>query len=72
MKKISISQIPSAEILSAEEMKMLLGGNIAGEGSCNAECTGTCKVTYKGSEYDGNCFKNKTGCHCGAVIAGVD
>lgn len=69
MKKISISQIPSAEVLSAEEMKLLLGGNIAGKGSCKDDCTGACIFTFNKVEYDGSCFKNDSGCHCsGAII----
>ena len=51
MKKISISQIPSAEVLSAEEMKLLLGGNIAGKGSCKDDCTGACTFTFNKVEY---------------------
>ena len=57
MKKISISQIPSAEILSAEEMKLLLGGIQSGSTGCESKgsdnCDGPCEIDDNGTKIDG-------------------
>ena len=75
MKKISISQIPSAEILSAEEMKLLLGGIQSGSTGCESygsgNCSGKCKIDDHGTEIDGECAwgSESKRCNCtGATI----
>lgn len=76
MKKISISQIPSAEILSAEEMKLLLGGIQSSSTGCESkgsgECSGSCKIDYKGSKIDGECAWGSVTkkCNCTGVTIG--
>lgn len=76
MKKLTISSIPSAEILSAEEMKLLLGGETGSEKKCEGtdknSCHDECAVLDDGELYYGTCgwSTNSSKCYCAYVKVG--
>lgn len=76
MKKMSISQIPSAEILSAEEMKMLLGGIQSGGTGCESlskgSCAGSCTIHEDGKDISGTCGWGSVSNACRCYGATVD
>ncbi len=75
MKKISISQIPSAEILSAEEMKLLLGGIQSGSTGCESKgsdnCSGQCEIDDNGTKINGECAWGSESLRCNCTGATI-